>query len=496
MPRLRSALALLPLLALAGACGGSGAPDRPGLAGGYPALGATVPLGLEEFRLDFDEPVRLFLSQAALLRVDGAVQGARVVQVPGEERSLRFRPLEAQTFGPGTYELEAGPGLVLDADDHYALAAQIHRFQVSAALDLWLGSPATASVRRVDGNAFTLLGSSATPGGRAPVALLPTRVGDTTRVFVQLASGGGTGRALAWFEPGQPTMTEVALSVSPGGDLTSPAGALALGPDGLSLYVATRDALAGTVRLHRVRVSDGTETAALTLSVPPGAATGPRSLLPRGDERTLVVACASGAAGALAYVDLASFAELDRDAATPGLQPALLSEPPGACDRLADTLLTAPPDRLTADLLTMAMASDTVGLHASSAPGAPRAVRTTFDGAWVLEGVAALAGSPALLALRAGSDPSVATPLAVSDLLGAVPRGALEVRALARVPGQRALLALLDADVLARFSWSDGGFVQDDLDPGVDGVQALDLSVLAPGSTTIAAPLGAVAGPP
>lgn len=483
---------LLPLLLLS-ACGGGGAQDRPELVSSYPAPGSTVTLGLEEMRIDFDEPVRLFLPQSLLLRVDGAVQGVRVFQLAGEDRSIRFRPLNTTTFRPGAYSVEVIPGLVLDADDHYALGPTRYDFALAGSPSVFLGSPGTASVREVDPATFALIRSTPTPGGRAPVALLPTRIGDVTRVYVQLASGGGTGRALAWFEPGQPAMTEVALTPPVAGDLVAPAPALSLAPDGRSLLAAFRETATGRVRLVRVQVADAVQTGVLALSVAAGPATEPRALLPREDDLTLLVPCATGTTGALAYVDLPGFVELDRDAGLAGVQPALLPAPPGSSDRYGDTLLSTLPDSGAALLLTVALADAAPAVVASSQLGAPRALLTTYDGRWVLEGLAALPGSGALIALRPGFDLAADQPLALSDLVGALPAGVTAVRSLSRMAGLRSAYALLDGNALARLSWTDEAVTQDDLDAGSAGVQVADLSAVAPGSTCLGALVGAVA---
>lgn len=485
-------LLLLPLLPLS-ACGGGGKQDRPELVSSYPAPGSTVSLGLEEMRLDFDEPIRLFLAQALVLRVDGVVQGVRVFQLASEDRSIRLRPLNTTTFRPGAYSVEVIPGLVLDADDHYALGPTRYDFAVGGSPSVFLGSPATASVREVDPTTFALIHSTATPGGRAPVAVLPTRIGDATRVYVQLASGGGSGRALAWFEPGQAAMTEVALTPPPAGDFAAPAPALALTPDGRSLVAAFRETATGRVQLVRVRVSDAAQTGALPLSVVAGPGTEPRALVPREDEATLLVACATGVTGAVAYVDLPGFAEVDRDAALPGVQPAAVPAPPGASDRYGDTLLSALPDSGTALLLTLTLGSDAPAIVASPQIGAPRSLLTTYDGRWVLEGLAALPGSGALLAVRPGFDLLAAQPLALSDLVGALPAGVTTVRSLTRMAGLRSAYALLDGEALARLSWTDEAVTQDDLDAATPGVQVADLSAVAPGSTCLGALLGAVA---
>lgn len=485
--RARARAALLPALLLLAACGsGGGAQDRPELTGSFPPTGAVVPAGLSSIRIDFDEPVTLFLSQGLELRIDGTLQGVVLSQHPSQPQSILLTPLEGTRFLSGGYRVDVLPGLVLNADEHYALEPVTLTFTLGAPPPLYLAVPAPPAVHEVDGSTFAPLGSVPTPGGRAPVAVLPTRRGNLTRVFVQLAAGGALDAPLAVYTPGDAAMQELTLSAPPGSDLVAPAGALWLSQDGTLLYAAYQETLSGAVRLVRVRTADGVETGALTLARPTGPAPWQAgALVLRGDQQTLLVAQHDGTQGALAYVDLPSFTELDRDALTSGVQPQGLPFRPVAADRLADALMAASPDDATAVLRSAAFADGTPDAEASTQVGTPTCVLTTIEGRFVLEGLAALPGSSGLLAVRRGADLAADSPLVVSDLLGTVSQGATRVRALARVPGGQRLYALLDADLIAVLSYTDDALTQDDLDPSVDGVQAGSLSAGAPGATAL-----------
>jgi hypothetical protein len=305
------------------------------------------------------------------------------------------------------------------------------------------------------------------------------------RVFVQLASGGGTGRSLAYFAPGDAAMTEVLLTPSAGSDLVAPEPALLLAPTGEAVYAAFRDVATQQVRLHRVRTSDGVETDVITLSPAASAATRPTGLALRGDGVTLLVPCRQGAGDRVAFVDLLAFAEIDRDAGTAGVQSAALGAPAGPPATFLDFLALAATGAATADVTYLTLSTDVVVPDASAQPGTPTSALATWDNAWFVTGLGGPGAAPDLLAARPGTDGTADVPVPVSDLVGAVPQGVTAVRALATAPSARVFWALLDADVLARFSWTPAGVVQDDLDPATAGLQAHDLAAGAPGATCL-----------
>lgn len=490
MPRRLRVFLLLVFVSSAPGCG-SGADDgRPNLVASFPASGTTVESGLTSLRLTFDEPVRLFLPYQVQVFREGVFVGMRVFQLPGEDRSVRLTPLFGEALLPGDYVVRVLEGLVLDADEHYALDSESLTFQVGGTPSFFVGSPLTNQVTTLDDATLTVLTSTPTPGGRDPVGLLAQRQGTLPRVFVQLASGGGTGKALAAFSPGDALMSEVTLTTS-GGDLTAPAATLALDPEGVFLYAAFVDVSAQRVRVARVRTADAVETGSLLLSFPAAADSTPTGLTLLIDNLTLLVTAQAAGLGRVAYVDLVSFTEQDRNPGTPGIQAALLGTDAGPTDLSGDgaSLLVAPPLATTADLYVFTLGADTGVMQVALQAGSPTALRVGFDGGLVFEGLfAGPVDEP--LVVRLSTDLSTTTPIDVVDDVGGVDQGTTRVRALAQVPAQPRLYVLLDADCLARFSWAGADVTQDDLDPGTTGIQVLKLSGTAAGATS----LGTVGG--
>jgi hypothetical protein len=485
-------LALLPLalvlLLVPGGCGGGtfDAEDRPLLIGSVPAANTTTPTGLNAITLHFDEPIRLFLTYQVRIFREGVLLASAPSTIPGDPDSIRVRLLLPDVFAPGTYDVQVLEGLVLDQDDHYALEPQIFRFEVTGTTpDLFVGSPTTDAVTALDAVTFAPQGSTPTPGARDPVALTAELQGATPRVFVQLASGGGNGRSLAHFLPGAPAMTECLLTTS-GGDLVTASGALVLDPAGGSVYAAYRDVASQRVRLARVRTSDGVELGSLLLSVPAAADTFPTgvALRPVGATSRLVVASRSGGSAYLTEVDLTTFTELDLDGTLPGAQGIAFATDAGPAALLDGDVLLAPASATTADLAQIDLATATLVPRTSVVPGAPTALRVTFDRALVLEGLdAGPLDEP--LASREPFDLDAVTPVDVNDDVGGVDQGTTRIHALGEAPGQRLLYVLLDANCLALFTWDGPALTQVDLDAMTLGTQAVSLTGSAAGATCI-----------
>ncbi|MFM8980249.1 MAG: hypothetical protein ACKOSS_07290 [Planctomycetia bacterium] len=476
-------LATVLLGVLAPGCG-SGGPRRPVLSGSAPAAGSAVASGLGSVRLDFDEPVRLLLDYQAQVLREGVLLPSVAFQRDDEPTSVRVRLLAPEAFSPGAYEVRVLEGLVVNGDDHYALEPQSFTFDVGGAPAWFVGSPLTGHVVAYDDATRTATSATPTPGGRAPVALVAEQQGSATRVFVQLATGAGTGRSLAHYVVGDTSMAEVLLTTS-GGDLLASARGLLLEPEGAQAYAVFRDASAGCVRLARVRTSDGVETGSLLLAAPPAPDCAPTALLWRaGEPDTLLVVARSGGAGWLCTVDAAAFAELDADTAVAGTQARALGLEAGSAALGGSRLLVAPPSATTAGLESFQLDDGTLESFPVLQPGAPRGLRVTYDQALVVEGLAA---GPAteLLATRTLADLTVFSPVDLADDVGGVDQGATEVLALAQVPGQRRLYVLLDASCVAFVSWDGTVLVQDDLDPLQPGSQVLPLSGLAAGATCV-----------
>lgn len=484
----------LPVLALALAvaclapagCGGSGveASDRPLLVSSNPADGQQVATGLSAVRLTFDEPIRLFLSYQLQILRDGFLVPGFVFGLESAPDSLGVVLAGGETFSTGQYELRVNEGLVINADEQYALEPQIVRFEVGGAPAFFVGSPVTDHVTALDPVTLAPISSTPTPGLRDPVGVLAQRQGALTRVFVQLADGGGVGEALAHYVPGSAFMTPVTLTTS-GGDLTSAFPALGLDRSGASLFVAYRDTTSQQVRLARVRTSDGVETGSLLLSIPAAADTLPTALqVKRDDPVTVLVTARSGGLGYVASVDVETFTEIDRDEILPGVQPYALGAAAGPSALAGDTLLVAPLGAATADLTVLTVSDGTVTPQPSIQPGTPTCLKVGYDAQIALEGlIAGPANEP--LALRALADLSVVTPVDVTDDVGGVDQATTRVHALGQVPGQRRAYVLLDASCLARFAWDGTNVTQEDLDPLTLGVQVVKLVGDAAGATSI-----------
>lgn len=463
---------------------GDGGLGRPQLVASAPAAGSLAESGLGSVRLDFDQPVTLLLDYQAQVVRDGVVLPSLAFQRDDEPGSVRVRLLAPEAFAPGTYEVRVLEGLVVNADERYALEPQSFTFEVGGAPAWYVGSPASGHVVAYDDATLAATSATPTPAGRAPVAIVAQQQGAATRVFVQLAQGGGTGRALAHYLAGDTGMSEVLLSTS-GGDLLASAPALLLEPEGAVAYAAFRDAAAGAVRLARVRTSDGVETGSLLLSAPAAADCAPTALLWRaGSPDTLLVVARSGTAGWLCTVDASAWAELDRDPSLPGTQPQALGTEAGAAATVGSQLCVGPPSATSADLVAYGLDDGALVAYPALQPGAPRTLRTTYDETLVVQGLSAAPGTE-LLATRSALDLSLFTPVDLSDDVGGSPQGATEVRSVAPVPGQRRLYVLLDASCVALASWEAGVLVQDDLDTTQPGVQVLALTGLAAGATCV-----------
>ena len=176
---------------------------------------------------------------------------------------------------------------------------------------------------------------------------------------------------------------------------------------------------------------------------------------------------------------------------TLGVQAALLGDDAGPSDLSGDglSLLVAPPLAPTADLHVFTLDADTSLAQVSLHAGTPSALRVGFDGELVFEGLNAGPLEEPLV-VRLSADLSLTTPVDVVDDVGGVDQGTTRVRALAQVPSQQSLYVLLDADCLARFSWTGVDVVQDDLDLLTPGIQVLKLVGTAAGANC----LGVVAG--
>jgi hypothetical protein len=408
-----------------------------------------------------------------------------VTSDPNDDHSVLVRPASGSSFFADTrHRVTLHPGLVANEFDHYALHDVEVFFTTGPASNPFFAAPGAAAVVEVDRASWTGVNSTSTPGGRPPVGVSGSHLFGDPLVWVQLASGGGTGASLAWFAPGAGAMTAVTLTPAAGSDLVAEASAMALSRDGRTLYAAFRDDVPGTVRVCRIDVPTRTEILpSLVLSPAASAGTAPLGMVRTADGKTLHVACRTGGTARMVEVDLESFTETDvgPDAGTDG---APMSLGAGPAARVRDLALAAASPAATGDLTAVRRTTGTVYERPSTQVGTPTTLLATPDGDWVLEGLDGYAMGEGLVQ-RPGADLRMDTALSISDDVGLGPTGATGVRVLATLPGEHVFLAVLDVDVLALFAWDTTTVEQTDLDAVTPGVQAIDLSPAVTGPTAV-----------
>lgn len=473
--------AALTLLVVAGC--GWGAPDRPNVIATFPVDGEVLTSPLGAVRVTYDVPVRILNPRELVVWQGWGPVPTVVARDPGDPNSILAWPAAGYAFLPGSSLLEVSPGLAVNADDQYSLNPVNVYFTVGAADRGFFAVP--HAVVEVGLDLFDGRGTTATPGGREPLAVASVPDGAAGRVWVQLADDGGTGEALASFQPGNAVMEAVALTFEPGGGLSATAPALGTSPSGQEVYAAYRDVGLGRVRLARVTSPGGIETGSLVLSPPASEDPWPRGLSVTDEGDTVWVACSGGAGGRLVAVATTAFAEIDLgpDPGVDGL-PLPLGAGPIALSR--GLVVVAPETAASADLVAIDTDDLDVDAYASPTLGAPTALLSTWDQDWVLEGLAGYTGGAGLVVRAAGvlDDPQ---PLVVSDRTAGADPAATAVRALAGYPGTPRALVLLDDDSVAVFTWTSE-WVQVDLDPDTVEIEAADLSTVAAGARAVAFP--------
>ncbi len=483
---------LAPCLALLCACG-AGARSRPALIASFPVDGAVLPAPIAELVLTYDRPVRILNDGDARLRSGGF--GIPLVPTldPLDPTRVRLAPAEGWALVPAsTTVLTVSQGLVVDADDQYSLDEYVVTFTTAPPRPIQVGAPGV--VVALDPVTLAGAGSVPTPAGTDPEAIATIERPAGPRTFVQLSSGAGTGQALAYFDPGAGAMTQIPLTTS-GADLGCHAPALVVGPRATFVYAAFRDAAAGPsggVRLVRVDTATATESASLLLAaVPSSVFTTPTALVFDPDRGLLLVVCADGADGTVAFVDEGTFVELDRDPLAAGVQGVGLPQGAGPA-ALADGRLHVA-DPFSSDLTSVDPDSGATSVSGAGAAGASTGLARTPDQRELLQ---PLLGVPDLRAIQRRVRPGYGDggTYLVSDDVGGTPTGATGLRTLAQSDrealGAR-FLALLDSDVLAAFRDTGTSFAQVDLDEATDGVQCLPLPGAATGAYVVGVQVGA-----
>jgi hypothetical protein len=483
-------LAALPLAA----CGVQGQ-IRPYVVAVWPADLQTVAGPVQEVRVTWDEPVSILNPSDLHVFHGGVLLATRLEQRAGEPRSVYAVPTDGSAFPAGTdLAVEVVQGTVVNALRHYADGVFVSHFSTAPVPEVPVGRPGQVTLFDLDTLAPTT--SVPTPAGTNPVGIVSTlRDGQPRRIWVQLDNGGGSGAALAYFEPGDAAMTTVSLSTS-GGDLLASATALGVAPDGRWIYGAWRDDASGGVRLVRVDAATATEDAFLDLaSVPTGASTWPADLELGGTSASdLLVTAADGAGGTLARVDRTTWTEVDADAGAAGIQGVDLGTGAGPLAAgSADRVLVAPAG--TADA-TLVAADGSVSTLPSTVPGTSVALVGSPDTALVVHALATFSGTDALQLRTSAAGYDDPTALAVSDDVGGMAAGITDAVALRWIDGNARVLGLFDSPgglVLALWTAAGATLTQVDLDAVAAGVQAADVSGTIPDATVVGRTYGTFA---
>ncbi len=462
-------------------CGTGSANHRPVIVSVYPPPDTQLDNVVDEFLLRYDAPVRILDPYA----VSGADARGTYPMLPSldpdDPTLIRVRRDPSVYLVPGPFQLRVGAGLEANAEGHYRLEDDWFTYGFGSGSNLFVASRARSAVVELDPTSFTELGVTATPGGRAPIGLEGTEVGSTVRVWTELDSGGGDGHALAWFAPGDASMTTIALTTG-GGDLVTARSTIALGREHDRVYAAFRDEALGQVRVAAVDTTTGVEVGSVVLSPPAGPATAPVGIALGSAGNLLFVTCTTATEDLFCAIDIPTFLETDLGPG-PGVDGLPVPNGVGAIATWSTLAFVANLPSPTASLSAVQAATRLIyGESPSTIPGRPEDVLVTPDGLWLLEGLSGFTGGHALVRRTRNYvlDP---TPLEVStETAGANPAPTALVALATYRTGPR-FLALFDNDTLATWLWDLNDVYQQDLDATLPGVQAADLSVVAPDPT-------------
>ncbi len=473
------------------ACG-AGAQNRPLYAGSFPFNGQVLSGPVQEIRLAYNMDVRILNPDD--VRVVSPTRGflsTTVTQRDSDPNAVYIRAPRGQTF-PFDEELSVTviEGLVVNDLDHYADEPIEFTFTTGAEPPLLFGRP--GQVTLLDSTTFASLGDVPTPGGRDPVGIVSTLDSSgTQRVWVQLASGGGTGASIAWFETGDATMTAIPLPAS--ADLVADAAAITVDPSGRYVYAAFRDTGSERVRLVRVDTATATSGGSIQLeSAAAGAATKPLDLRWTEDEKRLFIPASTPTTGVLAFVELETFTEQDRDENTPGIQGYALPDGPGPTAAL--TLEYWVSVAGGSDTTTIVESNGDAALRTGDQTGVGTSILAMPDRQFLVQGLAGFTGDTALQ-IRTSSDNifGASFPVDLSDDVGGVDQGATSVVTMQHLQGQARFAVLLDSPgglLLARVEYAPFALFQEDLDPVTDGIQVVDVESEISGATVIGRTFG------
>jgi hypothetical protein len=460
------------LALVAGSCGG-GAPDRPVIIATYPANGQAMPGLVHSIRITYDTPVDLLMIDQLVLTSGGVRIPLWIVKDPNDPASVIGTPVDGTSMQPGSNHVRIEPGFVVNEDRHYRLENYNFSFTLGAVNTFFLGTLAPTAVVEVDAETFAFVHSTPTPAGRSPIGLAGSAIATQQRVWVQLFDPGGTAEALAWFTPGDAAMTPIALTCG-NDDLYTSYPAIALTPDGTTLFAAYREEQEDRVRLHRIDAVTGLETGTVLLS-PTGTSPGGLSVSPDGG--VVDIACHAGTGDVLVSVDAQTMVE-DDIGPGPGTDGLPLPVGAGPTVSRSQSVLVAPTRATTAHLTEADTWSGTLDEYGSVTPGKPVQLLVTPLGSWVFTGLWDYANDEPVV-LRPLTDLADDTPLTVLSLTSGANPPATRVYGMARHPATSEVYVLLDNDAIAVLSVGVTDVTQKDLDDATPDAQSADISTAA-----------------
>jgi len=464
---------------------GVGAQDRPILVGSEPASGSTVVGPVRVIRVDYDDPVDILNPFDARVYAGGVLQSSAVFVLPTFPNSIFIEPGAGATWPVDVrISVQLIQGIVVNEQLHYSAVVYGVGFDVGPEAPIAVTRPGMVTL--LDTTTWTAASSTPTPAGRDPVGAMRTAYDSVPRVWAQLDNGSGGGDALAYFAPGDAGMTVVALTTS-GGDLTCAAPSLLVGPLGRFVYAAYRDETSGRIRLARVDIETGLETGSLELeSVPADPATTPAGVTLEDPGGFILISAHDGATGTLAVVDPLTFAEVDRDDMTPGIQGTTLDMGAGPVafggSRAGIAIAGG------SDLTLVRRTDGDVSTSTSMVVGTSVDVLRSRDANLMIQPLAGFDADLALQRRTAATGYSDPVGVAVSDDIAGISTGATDAVAMQHRGGSKRFLLLLDTPGgLIATSWQQSGttLTQEDLDDLTDGIQAVDVQSEIPGATSI-----------
>lgn len=469
-------LAAVLIALLAASCGGGGQ-NRPFVVGSWPTAADGIDGPLPYVRIDYNEPVSVLNPSDFRLTVDGIGFGGVVQQFADDPDSVYVFPANRQGFpADSTISVAVIQGLVINGLEHYAAEPVVFTAESGAEASLPVGELGAVSlVNTTDG---TTEETVVAPGAHDPVAVVSTTRATTRRIWVQFDTAGGVGTSLAWFAPGDGSMTPVALTST--GELTTPAGAMVVGPRGRELFAAFRDAGTDAISVHRIDTATGLESGVIVIEgQAPAASAVPRGLALGTGARppTLHLTTEDATSGTVTRIDRATFTEIDQDPATIGVQGIALPDGAGPCVSIDVRTIVAID---SGSDVTRVEGSPVATTLPGAVAGTNTAIARSPDEELVLQGLTGFSGAEMLQDRRRGLNFQAPTPIEVSDDVGGTSTGATAVVGIVLQASSEGFLVILDTPtgaVLTTWTYLGLGRIEQvDLDAATAGVQGLLLT--------------------